>query len=162
KDNLQQAFDIEIIADEAAGIHHAGLIVRRKQNQFEFDLGLSRNGLNSKEIFLPESADEQTDEFIFLFGDEKIIRKVNVKPVRRWEIFLVLHSHTDLGFTAPVSEVAQIHNDNTDLAILYCKETEHWPEESRFKWTCEVSWQIQNYLAQRSSAKIEDLIQLVK
>src|SRR5690606_28565628 len=35
-------------------------------------------------------------------------------------------------------------------------------EESRFKWTCEVSWQIQNYLAQRSSAKIEDLIQLVK
>jgi hypothetical protein len=86
---------------------------------------------------------------------------VTLTPVRRWEIFLVLHSHTDLGFTAPVSEVAQIHNDNTDQAIIFCRETANWPEGSRFKWTCEVSWQVENYLRDRSPGQIEELMNLI-
>jgi hypothetical protein len=104
---------------------------------------------------------EEKMEFLVTYSNQQTLSKIKVRPARKWVVYLVLHSHTDLGFTAPVSEVAQIHNDNTDLAILYCKETQNWPEGSRFKWTCEVSWQVQNYLRDRSSVQFNELIKQV-
>jgi hypothetical protein len=138
------------------------LSVKRGSYKKKFNLGKAEALNFRRELFLPEVESEEKAEFIFEYGSEITAASVIFRPVRRWTVHLVLHSHTDLGFTAPVSEVAQIHNSNTDEAVAFCKETAKWPEGSRFKWTCEVTWQVQNYLRSRSIEKIAELITHIK
>jgi alpha-mannosidase len=158
---FHQCIEIIIIVDVPVQAKYS-LKVLSGSEEREFCLGVMDSDENRREIFLPEIKSEESAEFLVFGNDEKIVKNVLRKPVRKWTIYLLLHSHTDLGFTAPVSDVAQIHNDNTDIAILYCKETEHWPEGSRFKWNCEISWQVQNYLRDRNPAQIEKLMEQIR
>jgi alpha-mannosidase len=160
KDNvLLRCIDVVINQEELLQHQDVCLKVSDRETETEFRLGTLTKGENRKEILIPEVDREKDVNFLLSYGDHKVKAELKIKPAKKWEIFLVLHSHTDLGFTAPVSEVAQIHNDNTDLAVLYCSETAHWPEGSRFKWTCEVSWQVQNYLRDREENKVKPFIE---
>ena len=55
------------------------------------------------------------------------------------DIYLVHHSHTDVGYTHPQPTVFELHRRFIDLALDYADETQDWPFESRFRWTCEVT-----------------------
>jgi alpha-mannosidase len=157
KDNvLLRCIDVVINQEEI--LQHQDACLKVSDGE-EFRLGTLNRGVNRKEILIPEVDREKDVNFLLSYGDYKVNAELKIKPAKKWEIFLVLHSHTDLGFTAPVSEVAEIHNDNTDLAVLYCRETGHWPEGSRFKWTCEVSWQVQNYLRDREESKVKSFVE---
>jgi alpha-mannosidase len=161
KDSIEmlRCLDLIITTDEIYQHQDACLKIISKYKEWEYSLGSLVKGENKREIFFPEVVNEEEISCILNYGDHKITSKLTMKPVKKWEIYLVLHSHTDLGFTAPISDVRQIHNDNTDLAVLYCRETEHWPEGSRFKWTCEISWQVQNYLRDRDKNSIDLLVE---
>ncbi len=159
---LEQCVELTINAASVVPSHNLFLIVKEDAVKKNFNLGELREGKSIKEIFLPEVNIITSAEWIFNYGDKKVILKTSRNPVRKWNINLVLHSHTDLGFTAPISDVARIHNDNTDLAVMYAKETSGWPDGSKFKWTCEISWQIQNYLKERNETQIKNFIQEVK
>jgi alpha-mannosidase len=150
---LDVVINIKVLSEHQACLTAISL---KNENRIQLE-GLSA-GENRREIFIPEVTSEEEIVFIFKYGNENITSRLLIKPARKWEIYLLLHSHTDLGFTAAISDVAQIHNDNTDLAVLYCQETENWPEGSRFKWTCEVSWQLQNYLKDRNEYKVNLLL----
>lgn len=157
-----QCIDIEFELTSVLPDKKAMLKVIRGNERKEFDLGIPERSKSKKEIYLPEAETETETEFTLFYGDSILTQKLSIGPVKRWEIFLVLHSHTDLGFTAPISDVAKIHNDNTDVAVLYCKETENWPSGSQFKWTCEVSWQLQNYIRDRNHSKVNELFEQVR
>ncbi len=120
------------------------------------------NGVEDAVIFMPEAETALETIFTAARGESRTTRTVRIKPVRRWTIHLVLHSHTDLGFTDPVSDVARLHCENTDRAIEFCRETAHLPEGVRFKWTCEVTWQVQNYLRDRRPEQVAQLMDLVR
>ena len=72
-----------------------------------------------------------------------------VDPARTWEIFLVQHTHTDLGFTAPQPEILRDHLRFIDEALRMVRETDGFPEEARFKWTCEVTYGVEAWLRAR-------------
>ena len=55
------------------------------------------------------------------------------------EIYLVHHSHTDIGYTHPQPVVMELHRRFIDRALDDIDRTRDWPEDSRFRWTCEVS-----------------------
>lgn len=55
------------------------------------------------------------------------------------EIYLVHHSHTDIGYTHPQPVVMELHRRFIDQALDYIDQTRDWPFESRFRWTCEVT-----------------------
>lgn len=65
---------------------------------------------------------------------------------RPWEIWLVHHSHVDIGYTAPQWRVLPRHADYIATALDTCTATDHLPEESRFRWTCEVSCTVAQFL----------------
>jgi len=120
------------------------------------------HGTEEEIVLIPEAEVPIDTTFTAICAESRSSVVIRMAPVRRWTVHLVLHSHTDLGFTGPVSDVAQLHNENTDQAIAYCRETAHFPEGLRFKWTCEVSWQVQNYLRDRSPDQIGALMELVR
>jgi len=55
-------------------------------------------------------------------------------------IFVVCHSHLDIGFTRPPDEVARDYKDNIDAAIRLTRENKD------FRWTIESAWMLEEWL----------------
>ena len=81
--------------------------------------------------------------------------------MRRWQVFLVNHSHTDIGFTHTAADVVRVHDKNLERALEFTDATADWPWESRYRWTVESAWQVQNYLKYRPDDR-ERLVRAVR
>ncbi|HLO92244.1 MAG TPA: glycoside hydrolase family 38 C-terminal domain-containing protein [Lentimicrobium sp.] len=86
---------------------------------------------------------------------ERIYLKQN--PVRHWQIGLLQHSHTDIGYTRSQSEILAEHLRFIDYALDYCDATDSYPLNAQFRWTCESSWAVEEYLKTRPQSQIERL-----
>ena len=80
---------------------------------------------------------------------------VTLVPPKKWEIYFVQHSHTDIGYTRPQSEILAEHMRYIDYALDYCDQTDSLPDAARFRWTCESSWVTREYLRSRPTVQIE-------
>ena len=78
-----------------------------------------------------------------------------ITPPKKWQIYLVQHSHTDIGYTRPQSEILAEHMRYIDYALDYCDQTDDMPDDAKFRWTCESSWVTREYLRSRPSSQIE-------
>lgn len=80
-----------------------------------------------------------------------------VSPVRHWQVNLVQHTHTDIGYTRSQMEVLAEQLRYIDYALDYCDATDAYPEPARFRWTCETSWAVSEYLRTRPAEQIARL-----
>ncbi|MFN5677303.1 MAG: hypothetical protein ACK48C_09155, partial [Roseiflexaceae bacterium] len=64
-------------------------------------------------------------------------------------IFLMQSAHTDIGYTHPQEQIAAMYVEHYEKVLALCAATAHAPDVSRFKWTCETFWQVENFLAAR-------------
>jgi alpha-mannosidase len=80
---------------------------------------------------------------------------VTLVPVKKWEIYFVQHSHTDIGYTRPQSEILAEHLRYIDYALDYCDQTDNLPDDAKFRWTCEVAWVVREYLRTRPESQVE-------
>lgn len=78
-------------------------------------------------------------------------------PPKKWSIYFVQHTHTDIGFTHPQSEVLAEQMRNIDYALDYCDQTDSLPDEAKFRWTCESAWVTREWLRSRPSQQVERL-----
>lgn len=77
------------------------------------------------------------------------------------KIFIVHHTHTDIGYTDIQTTVMAHHADFLDKVLDYCRQTDGYPEESKFRWTCEVAWAVKQYF-EKKPEKINEFIRRVK
>ncbi|HEX2864736.1 MAG TPA: hypothetical protein VHN99_09220, partial [Deinococcales bacterium] len=59
------------------------------------------------------------------------------------EIWLIHHSHTDIGYTHPQPIVFELHRRYLDEVLDLIEATADLPDEARFRWTCEsagIAW----------------------
>jgi hypothetical protein len=87
---------------------------------------------------------------------------VEVSPVRKWQMNFVQHSHTDIGYTRSQTEILAEHLRYIDYALDYCDATDGYPENARFRWTCEISWAVSEYLKCRPAEQIARLKKRVR
>jgi len=87
---------------------------------------------------------------------------LELKPIRHWRVNFVQHSHTDIGYTRPQTEVLAEHLRYVDYALDYCDLTDTLPDAAKFRWTCEASWAVDEYLKCRPSAQVERLKKRVR
>lgn len=74
-------------------------------------------------------------------------------PIRT--LYIVNHSHTDIGFTDYQDLCFRQHAEFIDQALDLIEATQHYPPEARYRWVCEVTGMTEKYLAKASSAQIE-------
>jgi hypothetical protein len=115
-------------------------------------------GYNSFSLLFPWS-EKPGEEHVKVKIDGQSQVDLSIRPVsvRPWTIFLVQHTHTDIGYTRPQTEILPEHLRYIDYALDYCDQTDTLPEAARFRWTCETSWAVREYLATRPLAQIERL-----
>lgn len=119
-------------------------------------------GFNRYELALP-CVERETSVTVDVGLPAGAVRgTVTLRPVRRWAVDLVQHAHTDVGYTRPQAEILAEHLRYIDDALDYCDATDAYPEEARFRWTCETSWAVREYLRVRPPVQIERLVERVR
>ncbi len=96
-------------------------------------------------------------------GDEILAdREFMINPVVPFTIYLLHHSHNDIGYTHVQDEVEQIQWKNLEEAVRLSQQTKDLPEGIRFKWNTEVMWAVDSWLARASPEKQELFCQAVR
>ena len=83
---------------------------------------------------------------------------------KNWDIFLIHHSHTDIGYTERQDKIIKYHHDFIKQAIniLNGIHDENNSKYNGFKWQCENHWQIKNFYECASDKEIQDFEKYVK
>ncbi len=89
-------------------------------------------------------------------------QSIEITPVRQWEIYILHHSHVDIGYTHVQTEVLQKHYEYFDEVIELARESAQYPEGSQFKWNVEVLWAVDSYLRETTPEKRAAFIEAVK
>jgi alpha-mannosidase len=89
-------------------------------------------------------------------------QSLTIKPVRKWEIYILHHSHVDIGYTHVQTEVVRKHWEYFKQVIELARKSANYPAGSRFKWNVEVLWAVDSYLKQALPKEREAFVDAVK
>lgn len=78
------------------------------------------------------------------------------------EILFVHHSHTDIGYTHPQPVVMELHRRFIDEALDIAERTADYPDDAKFRWTCEVTGGTMDWWVHASSADRDRFLAAVK
>ncbi|TDC99277.1 hypothetical protein E1292_32345 [Nonomuraea deserti] len=81
--------------------------------------------------------------------------QITVTPQRKWSVFVVHHSHLDIGYTDPQGTVLRHHLDYLDAALRLAEETASWPDDAKFRWSVESSMPALKWLDARPPEMVE-------
>jgi len=118
-------------------------------------------GYNSVNVGLPQVSKPANIKLKIVAGDFTATSNVTLLPVKKWYVDLIQHSHTDIGYTRSQPEILAEHLRYIDYALDYCDATDDYPENARFRWTCEASWPVDEYLKCRPAEQVERLIRRI-
>jgi alpha-mannosidase len=94
----------------------------------------------------PATAERPLQIEVEALGRVVAAQTVPLKPVRPLDIYLLPHSHVDIGYTALQADVETKQNSNIETGLRLIQATKDFPEGARFKWNVEVLWPVDNYL----------------
>ncbi len=143
----------------AAGILHFGKPAKAKiflNNRLIKETRINF-GYNYVKVNLPLVEKSKKIAYKLEIGDFSDEGEITVKPVRKWRVNFVQHSHTDIGYTRPQTEILAEHLRYIDYALDYCDNTDDYPEDSKFRWTCEAAWPVDEYLRSRPESQVKRL-----
>lgn len=83
---------------------------------------------------------------------------------RKWKIYAVHHSHTDIGYTERQEKIQQYHVDFIRQAIEISKASLSGKSESLkgYRWTCETFWAVEHFLKKASDEERTQFEELLR
>jgi len=127
-----------------------------------FSLGDLPLGKHRVELHVPVLSEGGPAQVVLESSTDRLeLHDVHLPPPRHWTVYLVQHTHTDIGYTRPQDELLPAFLRYIDYALDYCDLTDDYPEDARFRWTCEAAWAVREYLRRRPPEQIERLRQRV-
>jgi len=128
----------------------AGALVSCGSEKARLDLKLGYNALE----FLVPAVDRERLVTLEVALDDGSVRRgeLTVKPVVPREIWLLPHSHVDIGYSDPQPVVEKNHWRYFEEAIALAAKSAGHPEGARFKWNTEQAWAVETYFRQASEA----------
>ncbi len=117
-----------------------------------------KTGFNEVAVLLPENIPPGGHvAWITISGEKPVSSNFTISPFRHFTIYLVQHTHTDIGYTRPQTEILPDHLRYIDYALDFCDQTDSLPDDARFRWTCETSWAVREYLRTRPQSQVDRL-----
>ncbi len=126
------------------------------------ELSLQR-GKQIVELALPAVEKETAGAVqVEIAGRMVATRDLTLAPVRKWVVYLLPHSHVDIGYTHVQTEVEQAQWKYLEMAMEAARNSAANPPGSRFKWNVEVLWAVDSYLRRASPEKRQAFLNAVK
>jgi len=120
-------------------------------------------GYNVLYLPVPEITQETTLGLVVKAGKKVLADKsFELYPVRPRTIYLLHHSHNDIGYTHVQPEVEKMQWKNLETAINLAESTRDYPEGARFKWCTEVMWAVESWYDSASPDKRQAFTEAVK
>ena len=73
-------------------------------------------------------------------GDQVATSSVSVKPAVKRTVYILPHSHTDIGYTALQADIEEKQINNLLQGMAEARRTAGYPKGARFVWNVEVLW----------------------
>lgn len=113
-------------------------------------------GASTVEVFVPEHSGAVS----FSLGGVK--GSVSLEAVRKMTIYILPHSHNDIGYTEIQTNVERKQMNNLLTGIRYWKETKDYPAGARFVWNLEGVYAADLFLHRMSGQQQQDFIEAVR
>jgi alpha-mannosidase len=145
-------------------IEHAGtdatLVVR--VNHREGESRVLPPGTHTFNIYVDpvETAQHMLVEYDIAGKSDSV--EVRVEPVRKVLIFILPHSHHDLGYTDLQSNVEEKQMANISRGIELARNTANYPPGARFVWNLEVLWGADQFMRTKNEPERQELISAVR
>ena len=122
-----------------------------------------RQGAQTLEVPFP-AIEKPTTSSLRVEVAGKVIgaQSVALKPVRKWVVYLLPHSHVDIGYTHVQTDVEKAQWKYLEMGMEAAKKSANNPPGSRFKWNVEVLWAVDSYLRQATPEKRQQFIKAVQ
>ncbi|HUZ47220.1 MAG TPA: polysaccharide lyase family protein [Terriglobia bacterium] len=108
------------------------------------------------EFAVPEFAPNTAAEVITQIGGETHHFPVTLSPAKKWTLYVVPHEHLDVGYTDYQAKVAEVHSRVLDEAMQLVQS------HPDFRYSSDGFWCFEQFLAGRTPAERDRLIQFVK
>jgi alpha-mannosidase len=95
-------------------------------------------------------------------GRQQDRRNVTWQPQRKWEIFFIPITHHDLGYTDTIENVMNRYAGFYDDILRFCRNTDDWPDEAKYRYTAEGAWAMKHFIETRDKESINELGKYVK
>jgi len=92
-------------------------------------------------------------------GGLPVLHPVDATPQRQWTVFLIHHSHLDIGYTDLQPVVLRHHRAYLDSALDLVSATDGWPDDARFRWNVESNLPLRRWLDDRPPARVAELVE---
>ncbi|MFZ4399352.1 MAG: glycosyl hydrolase-related protein [Bacteroidales bacterium] len=120
-------------------------------------------GLNNLEINIdPSSNTKEITMNLTVDGKKLTPQKITMKPVNKRSIYLMSHSHNDIGYSDIQTDVLKKQLKNINDALDLIKKTANYPVEAQFKWNVEILWATETYLQTATEEKKIEFINAVR
>lgn len=73
------------------------------------------------------------------------------------DVLVLHHSHLDVGYTHAQPILLELQKKYIDQALQLCELTEDWDEANKFRWTCESSYPVLQWLEKADNKQVEKL-----
>jgi len=120
-------------------------------------------GKQTYRVYVPDLRKPATMKFaLSVKGKVKDKRKIDWEPQRHWEVYMVPISHHDFGYTHTLDQSLERFDGFYDQILDYCEQTDHWPEDSKYRYTCEAAWSIRHFIKNRPQPVIDKLARYMR
>lgn len=118
------------------------------------------NGETTPHIFLiPYSETAKSVNVQVHLPQIELQQTVAVPAAHISEVYLLPHSHNDIGYTDVQPNILKFQIGNLQEALTLIEETRDFPEGSRYKWNSEINWSLEAFLQQASPEMRDRMIQ---
>lgn len=122
-----------------------------------------RFGTQAFDLVLPAVESKATVSFALVSGEKTIVRQeVPIEPAGDFVVYILPHSHVDIGYTEVQTEIEKKQIANIDKGLELARTTADYPEGARYKWNVEVLWAVDSYMRTQPPEKRQALIEAVR
>ncbi len=120
-------------------------------------------GWNSIEVLTAE-VDKASDlpVTISINGGPPRRQMASLRPVIPRTIYLLAHSHNDIGYSDVQTKVSEIQLQNIRDALRLAAASKNQPDGARFKWNVEILWPIDSLLLTASGEERTSFLHAVR
>lgn len=121
------------------------------------------SGPNTLDLALPAVQSEKTLQISLDIAGKTIAQsQFTRKPVSPLTVYILPHSHTDIGYTAIQTDIEKRQVQNLIDGIAHARRTATYPPGARFVWNVEVLWASDLYMRRLNDQQRADFLDAVK